>query len=133
MIVTTATASAMVVLGRGSERTRVLCLARRDLLHSDCEAFEHVRLSPGAQHRRAARPGTETAWFVLRGPVVAEQSPDPVQHLADAGDLLLVGGGQDLDLQAGPLGAELLCLTLATAPAHRAGARQPRTRRTTRP
>ncbi len=130
MIVTTATASATVVVGPGSERTRVLCLSRRDLMRSDCEAFEHVRLSPGAHHHRSARPDTEAAWYVLRGPVVAEQHPEPAQHLADVGDLLLVPRGQDLDLQAGPLGAELLCLTLHT-PA--ATPRRPRTRRTTRP
>ncbi|MER5636758.1 hypothetical protein ABT095_07380 [Kitasatospora sp. NPDC002227] len=132
MIVTTASASAMVVVGPGSERTRILTLARRDLLRSDCEAFEHVRLSPNAQLHRAARRGTETAWYVLRGPVLAVQGPDPVQHLTDTGDLLLVGRGQDLDLQAGPLGAELLCLTLGAGPARPATGR-PSRRRSTRP
>lgn len=130
MIVTTASASAMVVLGPGSDQSRVLCLARRDLMRSACEAFEHVRLSPGAHHERSGRPGTETAWYVLRGPVLADQWPDRAQHLADSGDLLLVPAGQDLDLQAGPLGAELLCLTLHS---RAAAARRPRTRRTTRP
>ncbi|GAA2135501.1 hypothetical protein GCM10009760_14120 [Kitasatospora kazusensis] len=120
----------MVVVGPGTERTRVLCLSRRDLMHSDCEAFEHVRLSPGAHHLRAGRPDTEAAWYVLRGPVVAEQRPDRAQHLADRGDLLLVPPGQELDLLAGPLGAELLCLTLH---AQEAAPKRPRTRRTTRP
>ncbi|MDH6575362.1 hypothetical protein [Kitasatospora sp. MAP5-34] len=132
MIVTTVGASAMVVVGQGSERTRVLCLSRRDLMRSDCEAFEHVRLSPGAHHSRSGRPDTEAAWYVLRGPVVADQWPDRAQHLADNGDLLLVPRGQDLDLQAGPLGAELLCLTLH-AEAAVATPKRPRTRRTTRP
>ncbi|GAA0690510.1 hypothetical protein GCM10010193_51080 [Kitasatospora atroaurantiaca] len=130
MIVTTASASAMVVLGPGSERTRVLCLARRDLLRSPCEAFEHVRLSPGAHHGRQGRPDAESAWYVLRGPVVAEQWPEPAQHLAADGDLLLVPRGHELRLQAGPLGAELLCLTLHAAPA---APRRLRARRTTRP
>ncbi|GAA1153226.1 quercetin dioxygenase-like cupin family protein [Kitasatospora gansuensis] len=130
MIVTTASASAMTVVGPGSERTRVSCLARRDLVAADCESFEHLRLSPGGTHHRAGRPETEAAWYVLRGPVVAEQRPDRAQHLADAGDLLLVPAGQDLDLQAGPLGAELLCLTLGARPAPR---RRPLPRRRTRP
>ncbi|AUG80772.1 hypothetical protein CFP65_6104 [Kitasatospora sp. MMS16-BH015] len=135
MIVTTAGAAAMVVMGRGSERTRVRCLARRDLLHSECEAFEHVRLSPGGSHRRSGRRATETAWYVLRGPVLAVQGPDPVQHLADTGDLLLIGRGQDLDLAAGPLGAELLCLTIGAEPALPVltAARRARPRRTDRP
>jgi len=133
MIVTTATASAMVVLGPGSERTRVSCLARRDLLRSPCEAFEHVRLSPGAHHRREGRPDAESAWYVLRGPVLAEQLPDLAQHLAAAADLLLVPRGQELRLQAGPLGAELLCLTLHATPAVPAAPRRVRAGRITRP
>ncbi|WP_405020041.1 hypothetical protein OHV05_27450 [Kitasatospora sp. NBC_00070] len=130
MIVTTASAAAMTVVGPGSERTRVSCLARRDLVAADCESFEHLRLSPGGGHHRAGRRATEAAWYVLRGPVVAEQHPDRAQHLADAGDLLLVPAGQDLDLKAGPLGAELLCLTLGAGPAPR---RRPLPRRRTHP
>ncbi|MER5866018.1 hypothetical protein [Kitasatospora sp. NPDC002040] len=130
MIVTTASAAAMTVVGAGSERTRVLCLARRDLVTADCESFEHVRLSPGGTHHRTGRRETEAAWYVLRGPVLAEQRPHPAQHLADTGDLLLVPPGQDLDLVAGPLGAELLCLTLGAGPARR---RRPPLRTRTRP
>lgn len=130
MIVTTANASAMVVVGPDHERTRVLCLSRRDLVHSGCEAFEHVRLGSDGSHRRRGRPDTEAAWFVLRGPVLAEQRPDQAQHLADAGDLLLVPPGQELQLRAGPLGAELLCLTLRP---RTAASRRPRLHRRSRP
>ncbi|MFI5529585.1 hypothetical protein ACIA8O_13710 [Kitasatospora sp. NPDC051853] len=130
MIVTTASASAMTVVGPGSERVRVSCLARRDLVRADCESFEHLRLSPGATHLRPGRRETESAWFVLRGPVLADQHPGEAHHLADTGDLLLVPAGQELVLRAGPLGAELLCLTLGAA---RRPRRRPRLRKAVRP
>ncbi|MFJ8041787.1 hypothetical protein ACIRBX_14950 [Kitasatospora sp. NPDC096147] len=130
MIVTTASAAAMTVVGPGSARTRVSCLARRDLVRADCESFEHLRLSPGATHRRPGRRETEGAWYVLRGPVLADQHPGGARHLADAGDLLLVPAGQDLALRAGPLGAELLCLTLGTPARPK---RRPRLRKAVRP
>jgi hypothetical protein len=126
--VSTPTASATVLTGPGREFTRIRTLAQRSLLASETESFEHLRLSPGATHERHGRSGTESVWFVLRGLLVAEQLPGGSHHLADEGDLLLVPGGGGLRLKAGPLGAELLGLTLHT-PAPRRG----RSRRTTRP
>jgi len=116
MIVTTDTGSAAVILGPDGERTRVRCLARRDMLHSACTSFDHIRLSPGAHYEAPGRAGSEAAWYVLRGPLVAEQLPGRPTFLAAGGDLLLVPPGLDLHLCAGPLGAELLCLTLAPIP-----------------
>jgi len=115
MIVTTDSGSAAVILGPGGMCVRVRCLARRDMLHSACASFDHVRLSPGARYEAAGRTDSEVAWYVLRGPLLVERCPEQPQYLAADRDLLLVPLGVDLRLQAGPLGAEALCLTLAPA------------------
>lgn len=122
MIVTTDTGSAMVLLGRGGERVRVRSLARRTMLASACESFDHLRLSPGAHHVLEGRPDTETVLHVLHGSALVGQAADEVDHLASDGDLLLARRGRALRLEGGPLGAELLCLTLV-APRRSAGTR----------
>ncbi|MGW6913846.1 hypothetical protein ACWGB8_08495 [Kitasatospora sp. NPDC054939] len=113
MIVTTDSGSATVVLGPDGARVRVRGLARREMLASDCESFDHLRLSPGARHAATGRPDAETVWYVLRGPLLFGPDADCPEHLAAAGDLLLARRGCPLALQAGPLGAEVLRLTLA--------------------
>ncbi|MGA5817465.1 hypothetical protein ACPC54_06355 [Kitasatospora sp. NPDC094028] len=128
MIVTTDTGSAMIVLGPNGERVRVRSLARRAMLASACESFDHLRLSPGAHHVIPGRPDTETVLHVLRGAAVVGRLPDVPDHLASDGDLLLARRGSPLHLEAGPLGAELLCLTLAV-PRPRSGTRAARARR----
>ncbi|MFD7410798.1 pirin family protein [Kitasatospora purpeofusca] len=112
MIVTTATASATVLLGPNGERVRVRCLARRSMLTSACETFDHLRLSPGAQHALPGRPDGETVLFVVRGSLLVGRTADEPDHLAVDGDLLLAPRGCPLRLEAGPLGAEVLCLAL---------------------
>jgi mannose-6-phosphate isomerase-like protein (cupin superfamily) len=47
--------------------TRWRCLARRGMLYSECEAFDYVRLAPGAVRDGRGREGNEEAWFVLSG------------------------------------------------------------------
>ncbi|MFE7190901.1 hypothetical protein [Kitasatospora sp. NPDC057541] len=113
MIVTTATASAAVILGPHGERVRVRCLARRSMLASACESFDHLRLSPGAHYALPGRPDGETVLFVARGSLLVGRSSDEPDHLAVDGDLLLATRGRALLLEAGPLGAELLCLALS--------------------
>ncbi|MFJ1702907.1 hypothetical protein [Kitasatospora sp. NPDC088346] len=114
IVVSTATASAAVLVGPEGEFTRIRTLAQRATVRSATESFDHLRLSPGAAHEHPGRADSESAWFVLRGPVLAEQLPDAAHHLAAAGDLLLAPAGRGLRLRAGPLGAELLCLALRT-------------------
>ncbi|MEU8920240.1 hypothetical protein AB0D10_04785 [Kitasatospora sp. NPDC048545] len=128
MIVTTDTGAAMVVLGPNGERVRIRSLARRPMLASACEAFDHLRLSPGAHHELTGRPDAETVLHVLRGAAVVGRLTDEPDHLASEGDLLLARRGRTLQLEAGPLGAELLCLTLAV-PRHTAGTRAALARR----
>ncbi|WP_371500683.1 hypothetical protein OG871_28720 [Kitasatospora sp. NBC_00374] len=119
IVVTTATASAAVLVGPEGEYTRIRSLAQRAMVRSATESFEHLRLSPGAEHEHPGRADSESAWFVLRGPVLAEQLPHAAHHLAAEGDLLLAPAGRGLRLRAGPLGAELLCLALRTPVAPR--------------
>ncbi|MFD8080287.1 hypothetical protein ACFV4F_01125 [Kitasatospora sp. NPDC059722] len=128
MIVSSATASAAVILGPNGERVRVRCLARRDMLTSACESFDHLRLSPGAHHVLPGRADAETVLHVLRGTATIGQQADEPGHLASDGDLLLAVSGRTLHLEAGPLGAELLCLTLAV-PRRTAGTRESLARR----
>ncbi|MER7752080.1 hypothetical protein [Kitasatospora sp. NPDC097643] len=128
MIVTTDSGSAMVLLGPNSERVRVRSLARRSMLASACESFDHLRLSPGAHHVLTGRPDTETVLHVLRGAAVVGQLSGKPDYLASDGDLLLARRGHALHLEAGPLGVELLCLTLA-APHRTAGTRAALARR----
>ncbi|MGW4891885.1 hypothetical protein ACWEQL_06410 [Kitasatospora sp. NPDC004240] len=106
-----------VLLGPGTQRVRTRCLARRAMLHSACESVEHVRLSPGACYDLGGREGAEAAWYVLRGPVVLIDCPDHPQRILDHGDLLLAPRAQEVHLHGGPLGAELLCLTVLPATA----------------
>ncbi|BFV56209.1 hypothetical protein KCMC57_up13130 [Kitasatospora sp. CMC57] len=111
-MIVTDTAHAAVHLGPGTQRVRTRCLARRGMLHSETEAVDHVRLSPGACYDLAGRAGTEAAWYVLRGPVALLDCPEQPQHLLAEGDLLLAPEGGRVHLHGGPLGAELLCLTV---------------------
>ncbi|MFI5529583.1 hypothetical protein ACIA8O_13700 [Kitasatospora sp. NPDC051853] len=109
------TAHAAVHLGPGTQRVRTRCLARRGMLHSETEAVDHVRLSPGACYDLTGRDGTEAAWYVLRGPVALLDCPEQPLRTLTEGDLLLAPEGGRVHLHGGPLGAELLCLTVTPA------------------
>lgn len=58
-------------LGRAATSTgaaiRWGCLARRGMLHSECEAVDYLELSPRATVTVDGRSGTEEAWYVLEG------------------------------------------------------------------
>ncbi|MER5636753.1 hypothetical protein ABT095_07355 [Kitasatospora sp. NPDC002227] len=114
-MIVTDIAHATVHLGPGTQRVRTKCLARRGMLHSECEAVEHVRLSPGACYDLSGRSGTEAAWYVLRGPVALIDCGDHPQRTLDRGDLLLAPDGAGVHLHGGPMGAELLFLAVLPA------------------
>jgi len=105
-----------VLFGPGEERATVRCLARRGMLHSECEAFDEVELAPGTRWEPAGRDGTETVWYVLTGTVHADRRPIPLT----AGGLVLAPHGGATALTAGRRGARLLCLTLGPAAVTRA-------------
>ncbi|MFI6703504.1 hypothetical protein ACIBJC_31915 [Streptomyces sp. NPDC050509] len=119
-MITVSLARPTVLLGPGSERVRVRCLARRGMLHSECEAVDHLRLSPDAHFDLMGRDGTEAAWYVLSGSLILDpDGPDPApgtgsRPRATLGErgLLVAARGEDVRPRAGPRGAELLCLTL---------------------
>ncbi|MEV6549617.1 hypothetical protein AB0M57_13035 [Streptomyces sp. NPDC051597] len=97
----------------GPSPLRVRCLARRGMLHSECEAVDRVSLAPHARYDLVGRDDAEAAWYVLDGPLTLHRPGAPPAGTAlGARDLLLAPTAQDVTLRAGPRGAELLCLTL---------------------
>lgn len=58
-------------LGRAATSTGTVirwgCLARRGMLHSECEAVDYLELAPRATVTVDGRSGTEEAWYVLEG------------------------------------------------------------------
>ncbi|MFG2824037.1 hypothetical protein ACGFX4_31985 [Kitasatospora sp. NPDC048365] len=101
-----------VHLGPGTQRLRTRCLARRGMLHSETESFDHLRIGPGACFDPPGRDGTEAAWYVLRGQVALLDRPGRPHRTLAEGDLLLAPDGRRVHLHGGPFGAELLCLTV---------------------
>ncbi|MGP9022884.1 hypothetical protein ACT1U9_31335 [Streptomyces sp. BR1] len=97
----------------GRTPIRIRCLARRGMLHSECEAVDRVSLAPHAHYDLVGRAGTEAAWYVLGGPLTAHWPGAPATGTAlGEGGLILARTAQDITLRAGPDGAELLCLTV---------------------
>lgn len=66
MIVTTVQATVHTSSGTGAD-THSRSLARRGFFFSETEAFDYLRLAPGAEIGSRGRRGTEEAWFVSRG------------------------------------------------------------------
>lgn len=79
-------------LVRTVDDTAWRCLARRGMLHSECEAFDYLRLAPGAGRDGRGQEGVEQAWFVLSG---------DGEFLDDAGRSVLLRAG---DLVLRPAG-----------------------------
>lgn len=93
------------------------CLARRGMLHSECETFDHVVLPPGRTSRHDD-PGVEQAVHVLRG-TAALRLGEEARRL-DADDVVLVPAGTGALVEAGPDGAELLVLRVLSKDSHTA-------------
>jgi mannose-6-phosphate isomerase-like protein (cupin superfamily) len=66
MIVTTVAATVRTMNGTVG-RTHSRSLARRGFFFSETEAFDYLRLAPGAEIDARGRRGTEEAWFVVSG------------------------------------------------------------------
>ncbi|MGW5052711.1 cupin domain-containing protein [Actinokineospora sp. NPDC004072] len=91
------------------------CLARRGMLHSECEAVDYVRLPPGSVRDGRGRAGVEAVWFVLSGEGRFHDGADhsvPVR----AGDLVLWTGGRGGSVHSGS-GGPLELVALAVLPA----------------
>jgi mannose-6-phosphate isomerase-like protein (cupin superfamily) len=91
------------------------CLARRGMLHSECEAVDYVRLPPGTTRNGRGREGVEAAWFVLGGRGRFLDGEDRSLPLRQ-GDLLLSSGGNRGSVHNDSTG-ELELLALAVLPA----------------
>nr|ACH85572.1 CetJ3 [Actinomyces sp. Lu 9419] len=91
------------------------CLARRGMLHSECEAVDYLRLPPGAARDGRGRDGTETAWFVLSGQGSFADGAGGSGALRP-GDLLFAAGGAGWSVHNDSAGElELLALTVLPA------------------
>jgi mannose-6-phosphate isomerase-like protein (cupin superfamily) len=113
MIITNVTSPARTV-GAGGETIRWRSLARRGMLHSECESFDHVRLAPGTELALCSRYATEQVWFTLRGAGEVGDGPGHATgHPVREGDLVLAPhGGDQVVLRAGSAGLDLLWLTV---------------------
>lgn len=90
------------------------CLARRGMLHSECEAFDYLRLAPGAVRDGRGQEGVEEAWFVLGGEGEFLDGVDRSVRLR-AGDLVLRPGTGGWLRSSSAVSLELL--TFAVLPA----------------
>lgn len=112
MIVTSVT-SPVRTLGVGGETICWRSLARRGMLHSECESFDHVRLAPGTEFALCDRYATEQVWFMLRGTGEISGPCYAAGHPLHIGDLVITPqGGDQLVLHAGSGGLDVLCLTV---------------------
>jgi hypothetical protein len=93
----------------GGEELHWRSLARRGMLHSECESFDYVRVAPGTELALRGREGTESAWFVIAG---SGRLLEPTGCCLRAGELLLLSSGQEGRLVGGEEALELLWLAV---------------------
>lgn len=113
MIVTNISSPART-LGSEGENIRWRSLARRGMLHSECESFDHVRLAPGTEFALYNRHAAEQVWFIVRGTGKVSDGPAGVNgHQLHEGDLVAAPHGDtEIVLRAGPTGLDALWLTV---------------------
>ncbi|WP_216824010.1 cupin domain-containing protein [Streptomyces roseifaciens] len=112
MIVQRADASARFLNAAGPS-AEWACLARRGMLHSECEAVDLLRLGPGATVAHRPAEGVEQALYVLAGggEAVSGGTVRPV----GPGDLLLAPHDCRLTVRALDEGLELLTVRVLPA------------------
>ncbi len=95
------------------EEIRWRSLARRGMLHSECESFDYVRLAPGTSFELRGREGTENAWFTVSGSgKLSEPGAEQAERALKVGDLVLLPAGKEIRLTSEGNGLELLWLTV---------------------
>ena len=99
-------------LGAGEE-IRWRSLARRGMLHCECESFDHVRLAPGTEFALRGQEGTESVWFTVSGSGrLLGVDASPAGRVLGAGELVLLPAGKECRFASGEDGLELLWLTV---------------------
>ncbi len=68
----------------GAAEIRWVCLARRGMLHSECDAVDLWELAPSATVTGRGRDGQAEAWFVVSGKGILASGRE-----VSAGDLIL--------------------------------------------
>ncbi|MFD6971416.1 hypothetical protein [Streptomyces sp. NPDC059979] len=84
------------------------CLARRGMLHSECESFDQLRLAAGAELAHTADSGVEQALYVTAGS--GELLDGAGTRAVAAGTLLLAPAASPLTVRAGLDGLDLIAL-----------------------
>lgn len=108
MIITRTGAPA--TMGAPGEEVRWHCLARRGMLHAECESFDHLRLPAGRIVEHDPDDGVEQAVLVVSGTAVVREGART--RTLGPGRLALLGHGSPLALRAGDRGLEVLTLRL---------------------
>ncbi|MFD6432664.1 hypothetical protein [Streptomyces venezuelae] len=90
------------------------CLARRGMLHSECESFEQIRLAPGASWAHEPAHGTEAALYAVAGSASVEAG-ESAGHALGTGGALLVEARAAVRVTAGAEGLDLLAVRVLPA------------------
>lgn len=104
MIVTTTAGPSRTVVDGTSVSWR--CLARRGMMHSECEAVDHVLVPANAEFAPSGTEGVESAWLVITG------SATVGDDFVAAGDVILSPVAARTRILAGPDGVELVWIAL---------------------
>jgi hypothetical protein len=102
MIVTTTAGPSRTVADGADLRWR--CLARRGMVHSECEAVDHVAVPANTEFAPSGTEGVESAWLVISGDGQVGDQP------VEAGDVILSPTAEAVT--AGPDGVELLWIVV---------------------
>lgn len=100
MIVTTTAGPSRTVADGTDLRWR--CLARRGMVHSECEAVDHVLVPANTAFAPSGTEGVESAWLVISGDATVDGNE------VAAGDVILAPVTARTRINAGPRGVELV-------------------------
>ncbi|MCF3119170.1 hypothetical protein IPZ68_05540 [Streptomyces arenae] len=89
------------------------CLARRGMLHSECEAFEQVRLAADTGWAHDPEHGTEVTLYAVAGAGTVRDASG--ERPLAAGHVLLVPARSALRVTAGPGGLNLAVVRVLPA------------------
>jgi hypothetical protein len=98
--------------GRASWR----CLARRGMLHSECESVDYLALDPGSAITLPGPGRTESAWFILAGSgQLRSAGPSGTgrrTRILKPDQLVLLPAGGRAHVSSGPDGLAMLLLSV---------------------